>query len=134
MTVLLVGTLSFALLHTLAWLVRLWLTRDQWKKHKELAHADGVKLYRRFDRQQRTMHLMMLLSFFTLALTGMALKFSYMGVGPSSCPGCSGAFARWARCIAWVPWCSRWSCWFTSRRMGEEAREEDELVRGVAGP
>jgi cytochrome b subunit of formate dehydrogenase len=76
MTVLLVGTLSFALLHTLAWLLRLWLTRSQWKRHKP---APGEKLYRRFDRVQRTMHLVMIISFFTLALTGMALKFSYMG-------------------------------------------------------
>ena len=31
MTALLVGTLSFALLHTLAWLVRLYLSRDEWR-------------------------------------------------------------------------------------------------------
>ncbi len=80
MTVLLVGTLSFALLHTLAWLVRLWLTRDEWKAHKALSHSNGeTKLYRRFDTFQRGLHGFMLLSFFTLALTGMALKFSYMG-------------------------------------------------------
>ncbi|NIO50471.1 MAG: hypothetical protein GTN84_01505, partial [Hydrogenophaga sp.] len=33
MTALLVGTLTFALLHTLAWLVRLYLSRDEWKAH-----------------------------------------------------------------------------------------------------
>jgi cytochrome b subunit of formate dehydrogenase/nitrate/TMAO reductase-like tetraheme cytochrome c subunit len=77
MTTLLVGTLSFALLHTLAWLWRLWLTRDQWRPVR--ASAAGGKLYRRFGRFQRTLHLVMLISFFTLALTGMALKFSYMG-------------------------------------------------------
>jgi len=36
-------------------------------------------MYQRFDRLQRAMHLLMLLTFFTLALTGMSLKFSYMG-------------------------------------------------------
>jgi cytochrome b subunit of formate dehydrogenase len=80
MTVLLVGTLTFALLHTFAWLIRLWLTRDEWKAHKALGHGKpGDKLYRRFNRQQRTLHLIMMLSFFTLALTGMSLKFSYTG-------------------------------------------------------
>lgn len=80
MTTLLVSTLVFALLHTFAWLVRLWLTRDQWRHIKAMARTEGeAKLYRRFTRFQRTLHLMMLLSFFTLALTGMAIKFSYAG-------------------------------------------------------
>jgi len=87
MTVLLVGTLSFALLHTFAWLVRLWLTRDEWKEHKELSKARGQKMYRRFNRYQRTLHIVMMISFFILALTGMALKFSYMG---------------WAQGVSWL--------------------------------
>jgi cytochrome b subunit of formate dehydrogenase len=78
MTLLLVGTLSFALLHTLAWLVRLWLSRDEWKAHKLAANTGKGPLYRRFDRFSRTLHIVMMVSFFTLALTGMALKFSYM--------------------------------------------------------
>ena len=78
MTALLVGTLTFALLHTLAWLTRLFLNREEWRAHKELAKANSKKLYRRFNRFNRTLHVVMLLSFFTLALTGMALKFSYM--------------------------------------------------------
>ncbi len=88
MTALLVGTLTFALLHTLAWLTRLYLSRDEWKAHKALANGNAdKKFYRRFNRLQRGMHLAMLLSFFTLALTGMILKFSYMG---------------WAQGIAWA--------------------------------
>jgi cytochrome b subunit of formate dehydrogenase len=79
MTALLVGTLSFALLHTLAWVTRLLLNRKEWKAHKAMARRRDQKFYRRFSRAQRTMHLLMMLSFFTLALTGMALKFSYMG-------------------------------------------------------
>lgn len=75
MTTLLVGTLSFFILHTLAWLWRLWRTREQWRPHK---HVPAKKYYRRFSRTQRAMHLIMLCSFFALALTGMALKFSYM--------------------------------------------------------
>ncbi|MCB1032511.1 MAG: hypothetical protein KDD47_01600, partial [Acidobacteria bacterium] len=80
MTALLVGTLTVALLHTLAWLTRLWLSRDEWKQHKAArAKADQTPLFRRFDRFSRTLHLLMVLSFFTLALSGMALKFSHMG-------------------------------------------------------
>ncbi len=83
MTGLLVGTLAFGLVHTMAWLLRLWLTREEWRPHRAAAIAamkvPGVKLYRRFDRYQRTQHLVMLISFFTLALTGMTLKFSYAG-------------------------------------------------------
>jgi cytochrome b subunit of formate dehydrogenase len=79
MTTLLVGTLSFALLHTLAWLFRLYRSKEEWKAHKALAKARDKPVYRRFDRYNRTLHLLMLISFFTLALTGMALKFSYMG-------------------------------------------------------
>ena len=75
MTILLVGTLSFFLIHTLAWLYRLWRTREIWRPHKA---APRERFYRRFTRAQRTMHLIMLLTFFTLALTGMTLKFSYM--------------------------------------------------------
>jgi cytochrome b subunit of formate dehydrogenase len=76
MTALLVGTLTFAILHTVAWLWRLLRTREQWVHSK---HAPHERMYLRFDRSQRVMHLVMMLSFFTLALTGMALKFSYMG-------------------------------------------------------
>ena len=80
MTALLVGTLSFALLHTLAWVVRLLLSRDEWQAHKALARSNNKKkkVYQRFSLLQRSMHVAMMLSFFTLALTGMALKFSYM--------------------------------------------------------
>jgi cytochrome b subunit of formate dehydrogenase len=78
MTALLIGTLTFALLHTLAWVVRLLLNRDEWKAHKALVRNKDQKFYRRFSRLQRTMHIVMMLSFFMLALTGMALKFSYM--------------------------------------------------------
>lgn len=77
MTLLLTGTLGFFTLHTLAWLWRLVRTRELWKHHK-LA-AERGPLVRRFTAFHRSLHLVMLLSFFTLALTGMALKFSYTG-------------------------------------------------------
>lgn len=76
MTALLVGTLGFATLHTLAWLWRLARSPEaRARRHSK----PGERLYRRFTAFQRTLHGVMLLSFFTLALTGMVLKFSYMG-------------------------------------------------------
>jgi len=75
MTSLLIGTFTFFSLHTLLWLWRLYRTREKWAPLKETT-AD--RFYIRFNQTQRIMHLIMLISFFTLALTGMALKFSYM--------------------------------------------------------
>ncbi len=74
MTSLLVGTLTFATVHTLAWLWRLWRSPGDWRRHKSLP---GEALYKRFTTFQRSLHLVMLLAFFTLAITGMVLKFSY---------------------------------------------------------
>jgi predicted CXXCH cytochrome family protein len=78
MVTLLVGTLSFFVLHTGLWLVRLWRTKEHWGGHRESAGKSDV-FYQRFSVIQRVQHLVMLLSFFTLAITGMGLKFSYMG-------------------------------------------------------
>jgi len=76
MTALLVGTLGFASVHTLAWLWRLWRSPQDWKLTAVAARE--ATMVRRFSVFERSLHLVMLLSFFTLALTGMALKFSYM--------------------------------------------------------
>jgi len=76
MTALLVGTLSFASVHTLAWLWRLWRSPEEWRLAKAAIHEG--KMVKRFTVFERSLHLVMLLSFFVLALTGMALKFSYM--------------------------------------------------------
>jgi cytochrome b subunit of formate dehydrogenase len=76
MTTLLAVTFTFATLHTTAWLFRLWRSPGVWKRHRP---KPGEKLYQRFTGFQRTLHLVMLISFFTLALTGMIIKFSHMG-------------------------------------------------------
>ncbi len=80
MTALLVGTLSFAILHTLAWLYRLWRSPEYWKPHRaSRVPRPGERMFRRFTTGQRILHGIMILCFFTLATTGMVLKFSYMG-------------------------------------------------------
>jgi cytochrome b subunit of formate dehydrogenase len=76
MTSLLVGTMTFATGHTAAWLWRLWRTPELRARH--VAARAAARQYQRFDSFTRRMHLVMLLSFFTLALTGMVLKFSDM--------------------------------------------------------
>jgi len=77
MTGLLAGTFTFFGLHTLLWLPTSWRMR----KHARelLASADPrAKQFVRFTKRQRVMHMVMILSFFGLAITGMTLKFSYM--------------------------------------------------------
>ncbi len=76
MTILLLGTLSVAGLHTLLWLPRSLQFRRAVKK----ADTEGRHQYvRRFTPFYRRLHLMVIVSFFGLALTGMTLKFSYTG-------------------------------------------------------
>jgi cytochrome b subunit of formate dehydrogenase len=76
MTSLLVGTLTVAGLHTLLWLPRSFATL---KEHRHLrAEAHGLE-YRRFGSFARRLHFLVIVSFLGLALTGMTLKFSYLG-------------------------------------------------------
>jgi cytochrome b subunit of formate dehydrogenase len=88
MASLLIGTLTVATTHTAAWLWRLWRSPDEWKAPETVdAAARSRKEYRRFTTFQRSLHIVMMLSFMTLAATGMALKFSHMG---------------WAQSFAWL--------------------------------
>jgi len=79
MTSLVVVTMTGAFIHTILFLVRLLLDRKEWIGHKRAARniQPGQKLYRRFDRNTRVIHLLLVISFLTLSLTGMMLKFSY---------------------------------------------------------
>jgi cytochrome b subunit of formate dehydrogenase len=74
MTGLLVGTFAMSGLHTLLWLPRSLQMR---RKHPPTPHLPGEKQYVRFPVAYRWMHAVMIVSFLTLALTGMVLKFSY---------------------------------------------------------
>jgi len=76
MTTLLVGTLTVAGIHTVLWLPRSFQAMREHKKYK--VQSAGLE-YRRFGRLPRRLHILVIISFLGLALTGMTLKFSYLG-------------------------------------------------------
>jgi thiosulfate reductase cytochrome b subunit len=77
MTILLVSTLAIATVHTLLWLPRSF---QMMRQHKAmLTEGHDQRIYRRFTRQQSVLHILMVTSFIGLAITGMTLKFSYLG-------------------------------------------------------
>ncbi len=76
MTTLLVGTFGFFGVHTLLWLPRSFQTM---RHARELRRAsEGQQEIRRFPRLSRQLHVLVVVSFLGLALTGMTLKFSYL--------------------------------------------------------
>ena len=77
MTILLVGTLAVATTHTLLWLPRSFQTMR--RRKRMLTESRDHRVYRRFTRQQSVLHVLMVISFLGLAVTGMILKFSYLG-------------------------------------------------------
>ena len=74
MTGLLIGTFAFAGFHTLAWLPRSFRHRLRLERAKG---GEATLYYRRFPALYRNLHIMVIVSFLGLALTGMTLKFSY---------------------------------------------------------
>ncbi len=93
MTALLVGTFVVSGLHTLLWLPRAFQMRHELRAAQaakaRLAGAEGAaalaggqaeeRQFVRFTRLHRIMHTGMIVSFMSLALTGLTLKFSYTG-------------------------------------------------------
>ncbi|MCF6319267.1 MAG: hypothetical protein L3J83_08325 [Proteobacteria bacterium] len=75
MTSLLIVVFAIFGLHTLLWLPRS-LKQRRINKHK--IPVGKTKYYRRFNKRQRFTHIMVILSFILLALTGMILKFAHM--------------------------------------------------------
>jgi len=76
MTALLIGVFTFFGIHTLLWLPR------SIKERRKRAHArpaGKATYFRRFTTSQRVTHLFVIVSFLSLALTGMLLKFANMG-------------------------------------------------------
>jgi cytochrome b subunit of formate dehydrogenase len=75
MTSLLVVTFTVGGAHTLMWLPRALKMRQEFGRHP--AAQEGELEYERFSRLNRMLHIAMIVSFISLALTGMTLKFSY---------------------------------------------------------
>lgn len=76
MTLLLVGVFTFFGIHTLLWLPRSFHSLRERRKLR--AQGESRYYIRRFTRAQRITHLFVIVSFLSLALTGMMLKFSQM--------------------------------------------------------
>ncbi len=76
MTALLVGTFLISGIHALLSIPRLLQIR---RAHPPVADVSDQKQYVRFPLEYRLMHGVMIVSFLTLAITGMTLKFSYAG-------------------------------------------------------
>jgi cytochrome b subunit of formate dehydrogenase len=76
MTSLLVGTFVFFGIHTLLWMPRSFQALKHSRQLRK--HAKGEKQFRRFNRLSRMLHITVIISFLTLAVTGMTLKFSYL--------------------------------------------------------
>jgi thiosulfate reductase cytochrome b subunit len=76
MTGLLIGTFVVGGLHTLLWLPRAVQMRRQHRRDEVAADPKALQ-YVRFSRLNRALHIAMIVSFMTLATTGLTLKFSY---------------------------------------------------------
>jgi len=76
MTILLIGTFIFFGIHTLLWLPRSFQAMRHGRAVRE--RSKGRPQVRRFTRLQRNLHLLVIISFLSLAVTGMTLKFSYL--------------------------------------------------------
>ena len=74
MTGLLVGTFTLSLFHTLLWLPK---SLEMRRLHPPKPYDPSQKQYVRFPVFFRVLHIIMIISFLTLTITGMTLKFSY---------------------------------------------------------
>ncbi|MFH1572961.1 MAG: cytochrome c3 family protein [Acidobacteriota bacterium] len=75
MTALLIGTFTVSGAHTLLWLPRAL----QMRRADSIVHQESALAYQRFSHLNRILHATMIVSFMSLAFTGMTLKFSYTG-------------------------------------------------------
>lgn len=81
MTTLLLGVFIFFGIHLLMWLPRSVVEVIKKRKESRLKPTteEGKKVYfKRFSKNQRITHIFVIISFITLALTGMMLKFAHM--------------------------------------------------------
>lgn len=95
MTGLLVGTFLFFWVHSMLWAFRSFVERHRQRvagaveRHGDAAHAR--KAYRRFETKHIVMHFVVIVSFLTLAVTGLPLKFSDVGWGKALMSALGGA-------------------------------------------
>lgn len=80
MTTLLVGTFSVFWLHSILWMIRGIADNKEKKAALAAGHAhieipDGHRVYKRFQNYHIFMHLLVIVSFLILSLTGLPLKF-----------------------------------------------------------
>lgn len=75
MTLLLIGTFAFFGIHTLLWLPK---SIARLKGKQKLHISEEPRQYVRFQREDRLLHIFVIISFFGLAITGMMLKFAQM--------------------------------------------------------
>ncbi len=78
MASLLIGVFTFFGIHTALWLPRA-ISERKGIKLKAPAHLEGA-FFERFDAFTRFLHLLVITSFLTLALTGMTIKFADVGI------------------------------------------------------
>lgn len=76
MTSLLVGTFLFFWVHSLLWALRAFVERRAKLAAGIVLHPPAKKSYRRFTPAQIALHVVVVVSFLTLAFTGLPLKFA----------------------------------------------------------
>jgi len=81
MTSLLVGTFLFFWIHSILWALRAFVDRHERMKaghvpHHDKANAGKTKTYRRFTTLDIILHIMVIVSFLALSVTGLPLKFN----------------------------------------------------------
>lgn len=76
MTGLLIGTFTFFGIHTLLWLPRSFQAIKHGKYLRK--KSEGQQEVKRFSRLHRQLHVLVIISFLSLAVTGMTLKYAYM--------------------------------------------------------
>lgn len=74
------GVMIFFGIHTLLWFLRTLLSSGQIGSTPPSSPAAATKTVRRFSTIQRAMHLILILCFLSLALTGLPVKFSDAGM------------------------------------------------------
>ena len=74
MTLLLVTTFTLSIIHTLLWLPK---SLEMRRLHPPKPYSPTEKQFVRFPVLYRILHIIMIISFLTLTITGMTLKFSY---------------------------------------------------------